>query len=192
MRTLSRYQYEGVASAKISWLHQYACCQWGGEGEEGWGGQARVAIPRQEQEQAGRQLRYLIVHAKLKLNYLPTVCRRVREGVGQPLFQSHRCPPPASPPSLQRGASIPIRLFPWLSVRPSNRLFTLSHCLTDWIRINSFDPPRRPLSYMLPSPCSAGESQPHHPHHHRPHVSQPKSLPASCACAWLTYVNSII
>lgn len=46
--------------------------------------------------QAGRQLRYLIAHAKLKLNYLPTVGRRVRERVGQPLFQSHRCPPPQS------------------------------------------------------------------------------------------------
>lgn len=69
--------------------------------EDGAGGQARVAIPRQEQEKPGRQLRYLIAHAKLKLNYLPTVGRRVRERVGQPLFQSHPrspSPPPHSPP----------------------------------------------------------------------------------------------
>lgn len=94
MRTLSRYQYEGVGSAKISWLHQYACCQWGSGGRG-----RRTGTSCHPQAGAGRQLRYLIAHAKLKLNYLPTVCRRVRERVGQPLFQSHRCPPPPhSPP----------------------------------------------------------------------------------------------
>lgn len=71
MRTLSRYQYERGLPARrlVDCINMLAVS----EGvEEGAGGKARVAIPRQEQEQAGRQLRYLIVHAKLKLNYLPT------------------------------------------------------------------------------------------------------------------------
>lgn len=115
MKTLSRYQYEGVASAKISWLHQYACCQlaeeWErdrtkGEEEQGTGVEHELPSP-------GRQLRYLIAHAKLKLNYLPTVCRRVWERVGQPLFQSHRCPPPQ--PVLPQHPPPPIAALPFQS-----------------------------------------------------------------------------
>lgn len=56
------------------------------EEEWDWEEDARVAIPR--------QLRYLIAHAKLKLNYLPT------ERVGQPLFQSRpQFQPPFPSPS---------------------------------------------------------------------------------------------